>query len=73
VLPSNVERLAGGVRFQYAVADFKTPKGVLLEGRGVIPDIAVELTRAKLLEQDDLILGTALENLRKRIAAAGSR
>ncbi len=38
VLPSVVEALPGGAIMQYVVADFKTPKGILLEGRGVQPD-----------------------------------
>ncbi len=59
-LPSVVERLPGGVRLQYAVADFRTPKGKLLEGRGVIPDIPVELRRAELLAGKDPILEAAV-------------
>lgn len=69
VLPSNIEKLPGGVRFQYAIADFKTPKGVLLEGRGVVPDIAVELTRAQLLRGGDPMLDTALGALQRKIGA----
>ncbi|MFY7953960.1 MAG: S41 family peptidase [Armatimonadaceae bacterium] len=69
VLPSNIEKLPGGVRFQYAVADFKTPKGVLLEGRGVIPDIAVELTRTQLLRGGDPTLDAALGALQRKIGA----
>ena len=38
VLPSVIEALPGGAVMQYVVADFKTPKGVALEGRGVQPD-----------------------------------
>ena len=46
VLPSQVESLPGGAVIQYVVADFKTPKGVLLEGRGVQPNRRVVETRA---------------------------
>ena len=46
VLPSVVQLLPGGAVMQYVVADFKTPKGVLLEGRGVQPDRRVVETRA---------------------------
>lgn len=53
VLPAQIKILPGGGRLEYAVADFKTPKGVLLEGRGVIPDIPVTLTRKLLLESSD--------------------
>src|SRR5262249_61577080 len=38
VLPSVIEALPGGAVMQYVVADFKTPKGVALEGRGVQPN-----------------------------------
>ena len=53
VLPAAIKILPGGGRLEYAIADFKTPKGVLLEGRGVIPDIPVNLTRKLLLEDPD--------------------
>lgn len=66
VLPSYIEKLPGGVRFQYAVADFKTPRGVLLEGRGVVPDIPVPLSRRLLWEKGDPILAAALDHLRKK-------
>ena len=65
-LPSVVERLPGGVRLQYAVADFRTPKGKLLEGRGVIPDIPVELRRTDLLAGKDPILEAAVAHIRGR-------
>jgi len=60
VLPSSVERLPGGARLQYAVADFRTPKGVLLEGRGVLPDIPVDVKREELLAGRDPILEAAV-------------
>ncbi len=65
VLPSNVERLPGGVRMQYVIADFKTPKGVLLEGRGVKPDIPVTLTRKSLLTGHDPIIDAAIAAIQK--------
>lgn len=73
VLPSNIERLPGGIRFQYAVADFKTPKGVLLEGRGVRPDVTVDLTRTQLLAGGDPILERAMDELLRREAAKHAR
>jgi carboxyl-terminal processing protease len=73
VLPSQFERLPGGARFQYAVADFKTPKGVLLEGRGVVPDVPVELTRRSLLSGKDPILSTAIAVIRKSQSNAASK
>lgn len=69
VLPSYVERLPRGVRMQYVIADFKTPKGILLEGRGVQPDIPVTLTRKSLLEQGDPILNAAIAAIQKQNGA----
>jgi carboxyl-terminal processing protease len=66
VLPSIIETLPGGARLQYAYADFKTPKGVLIEGRGVTPDIQVILTRAALLASDDPTLDAALLALKTK-------
>jgi sarcosine oxidase subunit alpha len=64
VLPSVVEALPGGAVMQYVVADFKTPKGVLLEGRGVQPDRRVVETRAGLAKGRDPVLDAALVALR---------
>lgn len=66
-LPSVVEALPGGAVMQYAVADFKTPKGVSIEGRGVQPDRRVLETRGALLGARDPVLDAAL------VAARGSR
>jgi carboxyl-terminal processing protease len=60
VLPSVVQALPGGAVMQYVVADFKTPKGVLLEGRGVQPDKRVIETRAGLRSGRDPVLDAAL-------------
>jgi carboxyl-terminal processing protease len=64
VLPSQVESLPGGAVIQYVVADFKTPKGVLLEGRGVQPNRRVLETRAALLSGRDPVLDAALATAR---------
>jgi carboxyl-terminal processing protease len=61
VLPSGFERLPGGARLQLAFADFKTPKGILLEGRGVQPDVPVDLTRRALLAEGDPVLKAAVD------------
>lgn len=70
VLPSVIEKLPNGAVFQFAVADFKTPKGVLLEGRGVIPDVAVPLRRADFLAGHDPALDAALAYLASHRRAA---
>jgi sarcosine oxidase subunit alpha len=64
VLPSVVASLPGGAVIQYVVADFKTPKGALLEGRGVQPDRRVLETRAGLRSGRDPVLDAALVAVR---------
>jgi carboxyl-terminal processing protease len=64
VLPSVVEALPGGAVMQYVVADFKTPKGILVEGRGVQPDKRVLETRAGLRSGRDPVLDAALVAVR---------
>jgi carboxyl-terminal processing protease len=63
-LPSLIEALPGGAVMQYVVADFRTPKGVLLEGRGVQPDKRVLETRAGLRTGRDPVLDAALVAVR---------
>lgn len=60
VLPSMLEQLPHGAVLQYVVADFRTPKGVLLEGRGVQPDQRVLETRAALRSGRDPVLDAGL-------------
>jgi carboxyl-terminal processing protease len=43
-LPSVVEELPGGWRLLTVVADFTTASGTRVEGLGVVPDVAVELS-----------------------------
>ena len=64
VLPSVVQQLPGGAVMQYVVADFKTPKGVMLEGRGVQPDRRVVETRAAFRGGRDPVLDAALTAIR---------
>jgi carboxyl-terminal processing protease len=64
-LPSVIQKLPTGALFQYAIGDFKTPKGTLLEGRGVIPNQVVKLTRAGLLAGRDLSLEAAVSALQR--------
>ncbi len=64
-LPSYFQKLPTGALFQFAIADFRTPKGVLIEGRGVIPDIEVKWNRASLLAGRDAQLDAAVEEIRQ--------
>lgn len=63
-LPSFIQKLPTGALFQFAIADFKTPKGVLIEGRGVIPDVEARYDRASLLAGRDAQLEAAVEQIR---------
>ncbi len=64
-LPSLFQKLPTGALFQFAVADFRTPKGVMIEGRGVIPDVEAPYDRASLLAGRDRQLEAAIEQIRK--------
>jgi carboxyl-terminal processing protease len=59
-LPSQFDKLPNGDVFIHATADFVTDDGTRLEGRGVIPDEMVPLTRADLLAGKDAPLEAAL-------------
>lgn len=64
-LPSFFQKLPTGALFQYAIGDFKTPKGTLIEGRGVAPDVEVKLTRRSLLDGRDVQLDAAIDQIKK--------
>jgi carboxyl-terminal processing protease len=65
-LPSVFFKLPTGAIFQYAIADFRTPKGTLVEGNGVKPDIEVKMTRKVLLEGRDPQLEAAIKQIKKQ-------
>jgi carboxyl-terminal processing protease len=65
-LPSIFFKLPTGAIFQYAIADFKTPKGAVIEGRGVTPDVEVKFTRRSLLEGRDAQLEAAIDQIKKQ-------
>jgi len=46
----------------YPVGLSRTPKGVVIEGRGVAPDLEVKLTRAELLTGSDAQLEAAIQH-----------
>ena len=64
-LPSLFQKLPTGALFQYAFADFKTPKGTLIEGRGVSPDVEVKMSRAELLKGRDPQLEAAIAQIQR--------
>jgi carboxyl-terminal processing protease len=59
-LPSVAKELPTGAILQYAVADFVSAYGKVLEGQGVKPDIAARLDRRSLLSGRDPQLEAAL-------------
>lgn len=61
VLPSLVQLLPTGGALQYVISNFQTPKGIALEGKGVIPDLTVKTTRAALLAGHDAVLERAAD------------
>jgi hypothetical protein len=66
-LPSTILKLPTGALFQYAIGNYQTADGVVLEGRGVVPDTIVPRTRRLLLTRGDTQLAVALGKLRARI------
>ena len=60
VLPASTKTLPNGDGLIYAFGDFTTSTGTLLEGRGVVPDVEVPLTRAALLAGTDAALEAAI-------------
>ncbi|MGH9928193.1 MAG: S41 family peptidase, partial [Pyrinomonadaceae bacterium] len=66
-LPSAIKKLPTGAIFQYGFANYETRSGKRLEGRGVTPDVTVELSRKALLRGVDPQLNAALRRLREEI------
>jgi carboxyl-terminal processing protease len=64
-LDADVKVLPNGALLSYAYGEPRTPKGVVIEGRGVIPDIEVNLTRALLLKGGDPQLEAAVRYLQE--------
>lgn len=60
VLPSQFRELPNGDLLQFAFADFRTPSGVLLEGRGCVPDATVPADPAAWFAGADPVLDAAL-------------
>jgi carboxyl-terminal processing protease len=67
-MDADLEELPTGAYLIYAYGLPRTPKGVVVEGRGVIPDLEVNLTRAGLLRGEDAQLDAALDYIRRKAA-----
>lgn len=63
-LPSTITKLPTGALFQYGFADYETVSGLRLEGRGITPDLSVELSRRSLLAGPDPQLAAGLRKVR---------
>ncbi len=74
-LPSLIEQLPSGDLFQYAVANYVSEDGRVLEGRGVKPDVEVKHTRASLDAQRDRVLEAAIDWIygKSRLPGAAAR
>lgn len=70
VLPSVLMELGDGSVFQFPIGDFKDARGQLLEGRGVVPDVEIHVTRNDLAQNRDVVLEAALEWLASQTAVA---
>ncbi|MDT7603495.1 MAG: carboxyl-terminal processing protease [Acidobacteriota bacterium] len=67
-MDADIVELPTGAYFIYAAGEPRTPKGVIVEGRGVIPDLEVNLTRAGLLRGDDAQLGAAIQYITQKMS-----
>ena len=65
VTESDMTVLPNGAIFMYPVAQLATPDGLVLEGRGVAPDIEVRLERKLLLKGIDSQLNAAVGYLQR--------
>ncbi len=71
VLGSAVERLPNGDGFQYVFASYRSARGRLLEGRGVVPDVEAPPTRRALLRGSDPALDAAVKWIHHETKARG--
>lgn len=69
-LPATAVKLPNGDVLLHAIADFATPKGVRIEGRGVVPDEVVAQRLSSLREGRDEVLEQAVAWIRTRTLEA---
>lgn len=68
VLASAIEKLPDGDGFQYVFASYRSAKGQLLEGRGVVPDVPAPPARGALLRGEDPALAAAVRWIQEQKA-----
>ena len=66
VLSSALDRLPNGDVLQHPIADFVTPTGVRLEGRGVRPDEPMIPTTTDYMNNEDPVLSAAMRWVREQ-------
>ena len=71
-MDAELEELPTGAYLIYAAGRPRTPKGVVVEGRGVIPDLEVNLTRAGLLSGNDAQLDAAIKHIKNQKTVKGT-
>ena len=72
-LPSLFKTLPTGDLFQYAIADFETPDGLVIEGNGINPDTVVASTREDLSEGRDRVMEAARSWISQQLANRDDR
>jgi carboxyl-terminal processing protease len=72
VLVSLTFPLPGGAGLSVSIARMTTPRGVVLEGNGLRPDVEVELTIEDMDRGIDSQLARALDELARRLAQTGA-
>jgi carboxyl-terminal processing protease len=72
-LPSAVKELPTGALLQYAFADYLTPYGNAVEGKGVEPTLRVRLDRRALLAGRDPQLEAAIDAVAPAVAGPPAR
>ena len=70
---SQAVELSNGGAVYVSIARWLTPDRNLLEGRGVFPDVEVELTVDDIEARRDVALHQAIDVLRAQVAAEGQR
>lgn len=68
-LPSTFEILPNRDRFQYAIANYESVGGLVVEGNGVTPDQEVKLDRGSLLAGRDPVVDAAVAWIKSKPAA----
>lgn len=72
-LPAVTQVLPSGAIFMFPIANFKTPKGNLLEGIGVKPDVESLINRNSLLTGKDVQIEAALNYLESNSKVNGGK